>query len=218
MDTSSSCEPLVLKLDLRDRRVVVVGGGPVAERKLERLLLARARPIVVAPLIVDAIRERVAQGRIRWFERLFNDGDCAGARLVVAATNDAAVNLQVFRVARRFGALAVVCDGAVRSGFSFCSTVQRGPLTFAVSSSGTAPALTATLRRDIARRYPPSWGRAGQWFRRLRRKLKRDVQNADERQLLWRKIMETKALESALSGDRTAFDDEVRRCICSFSD
>src|SRR5580700_10286123 len=88
-------DPYLLGLRLGGRRVVVVGGGAVATRRIPALLDAGADVVLVSPTVTASLEDLAAAGRIRWEERAYADGDCAGAWLVNACTDDPAVNAAV---------------------------------------------------------------------------------------------------------------------------
>jgi uroporphyrin-III C-methyltransferase / precorrin-2 dehydrogenase / sirohydrochlorin ferrochelatase len=87
--------PYLLGLRLRGRRVVVVGGGRVAQRRVPSLLAAGAEVVVIAPEVTPSLEDLVAGGTVRWERRRYLPGDCAGAWLVQACTDDAKVNAAV---------------------------------------------------------------------------------------------------------------------------
>ena len=88
-------DPYLLGLRLEGRRVVVVGGGAVASRRIPALLDAGADVLLVSPKVAASLEDLAAAGRIRWAARGYRPGDCAGAWLVCACTDDPAVNAAV---------------------------------------------------------------------------------------------------------------------------
>src|SRR5690349_4503412 len=88
-------DPYLLGLRLEGRRVVVVGGGAVASRRVPALLDAGADVLLVSPKVTASLEDLAAAGRIRWEARGYRPGDCAGAWLVCACTDDPAVNAAV---------------------------------------------------------------------------------------------------------------------------
>ena len=145
--------PVFLKL--RDRDVVVVGGGPVAASKLAALLAAGARVTVVAPDVVPAIAEQP----VRVEPRAFRPSDLDGAWLVVAAAPPD-VNREIARAAeaRRIFVNAVD-DPAAASAYA-AAVLRRDRLTVAISTDGEAPALAGLFREALEALVPrdlPAW-------------------------------------------------------------
>jgi uroporphyrin-III C-methyltransferase/precorrin-2 dehydrogenase/sirohydrochlorin ferrochelatase len=108
-------DPYLLGLRLGGRRVVVVGGGAVATRRVPALLDAGADVVLVSPTVTVSLEDLAAAGRIRWEERAYADGDCAGAWLVNACTDDPAVNTAVADAADRQHIWCVRADDAQAS-------------------------------------------------------------------------------------------------------
>jgi uroporphyrin-III C-methyltransferase/precorrin-2 dehydrogenase/sirohydrochlorin ferrochelatase len=145
-------------LDVRGRRCVVIGGGPVALRKVFGLLEESAAVTVVAPRVVDALAELSAAGRIRLERRRFEAGDVVGALLVFAATNETEVNRAVAAAGRAEGALVNVADDSDVSNIHLPARVVRGDLQLTVGSGGEAPFVVRRLRQLLERLFGESWG------------------------------------------------------------
>ena len=105
----------LLGLRLRDRRVVVVGGGAVATRRIPALLDAGADVVLVSPAVTTSLEDLAAAGRIRWEPRAYADGDCVGAWLVCVCTDDPEVNTAVAAEAERRRTWSVRADDAQAS-------------------------------------------------------------------------------------------------------
>ena len=140
-----------LFVELEGCPALVVGGGRVALGKARRL--------------------RSFGARVRCVKRRFRPADLRGARLVVAATNDPAVNKQVSRLARRRGIPVNVVDQPALCSFVFPSVVRRGRLVLAVSTGGASPALAKWIRKDLQRRYGPEFGRSLARMARVRKQV-----------------------------------------------
>ena len=147
--TPSSAYPIVLT-NLSGAPVVVVGGGPVGERKVRGLLEAGARVRLISPEVSPQLRAWAAAGRIVWQPRAYAPGDLAGARLVFAATGEREVNARVARDAALHGALCNVADAPAEGDFHLPALHRSGEMTIAVSSGGAAPGRAAALRDAIA--------------------------------------------------------------------
>ena len=142
-----SLYPIFLKLEAR--RVLVVGAGAVAERKVEALLQAGARVRVVAPRATARLRQLAIEGTVEWVERNFDDADAEGAWLLVAATADHGVQQRVAAAGGARRVFVVAVDDPRHASAYSGAIVRRPPLTVAISSSGATPALTRLLREVI---------------------------------------------------------------------
>lgn len=128
----------------------MIGGGAIATRKIAGLLDAGASGVtVIAPQLSAQIETWVTQDKVKAVRRAYAPGDLANARLVIAATNDAQVNEQVWREAIERGILVNVVDDPPHCNFHVPAIVRRGNLAVAISSGGASPALSKHLRREI---------------------------------------------------------------------
>jgi siroheme synthase-like protein len=150
--TEASLYPLFLKLE--GRCVLVVGAGPVAERKVDSLVESRARVRLVAPRATDRLRELAWEGLIEWVERPFEDADASGAWLIVAATGDAAVQERVAAAGEAHRAFVLAVDDPRHATAYSGAVVRRPPFAIAISSSGETPALTRLVREVIEEVLP----------------------------------------------------------------
>lgn len=137
--------------DLNGRPCVVIGGGLIAQRKVTTLLSYGASLTVISPAVTRSIAAHARAGRIRHTARTFRSGDLAGAWLVYAATDDAAINQAVYREARRRRIFTNVVDQTPLCSFIAPAIFRRGGITVAVSTAGASPSLAKRLRDDIGR-------------------------------------------------------------------
>ncbi|WP_454696088.1 siroheme synthase CysG [Achromobacter aegrifaciens] len=135
--------------DLQDRRVLVVGGGAVAERKTLSLLEASADVLVGAPELTPALAALAAEGRIRHLSGRFDPAWLDGVWLVVAATDHRDTNAAVSQAADARRIFSNVVDDPELSSFQVPSIVDRSPVIVAISSSGVAPVLARRIRERI---------------------------------------------------------------------
>jgi len=148
--------PIFLKLT--GRPCVVIGAGHLAESKIESLLTAEAAVTVIAPRTNERIAEQAAAGEITLHRRPYQHGDLNGAFLVVAATDDPAVNRAVFAEATATGVLCNAVDDPPFCDFYFPSVVRRGDLQLAISTAGNSPALAQQLRKELNEQLPLDLG------------------------------------------------------------
>jgi len=138
-----------LFIELRHRRVLVVGGGVVAERKVATLLQAEADVTVVAPEIGPGLEKLEASGAIRTARREFEEADLDGALLVVSATDDPDTQERVAVLARAQRILVNTVDQPRLCDFIVPAIVRRGDVVAAISTSGKSPSLAATLKERV---------------------------------------------------------------------
>ena len=150
----------LVNLKVEGRPVLVVGAGAVALRKVEGLLEAGARVTVVAPRICGGVERLAREGRIELRRRPYEKDDCAGAFLVMAATDDETVNAQVAGDAGELGILVNVADRPALCTVTLPAVVRRGSLTLAVATEGKCPAFARALREELERRYGEEYGAA----------------------------------------------------------
>lgn len=136
-------------LDMTDRPCLVVGGGPVAERKVAGLLDAGARLTVVSPSATDRLREWARADRIRLLPREYAAADLAGQAVVFVATDDGGINAGVARDARAVGVLVNAVDDPAHCDFILPAVLRRGEITVAVSTGGASPALARAVRDEL---------------------------------------------------------------------
>jgi precorrin-2 dehydrogenase/sirohydrochlorin ferrochelatase len=141
-------------LDLRGRRCLVVGGGAVAERKVQALVDCEADVVVVSLTATPGLAALAATGVVAYRERRFRRSDVRGCALVVAATGVAEVDRAVAASARRAGALVNVVDRAEACDFILPSVLRRGELQVAVSTGGRSPALAREIRQRLEPLFP----------------------------------------------------------------
>ncbi|HEY9281387.1 MAG TPA: siroheme synthase CysG [Eoetvoesiella sp.] len=144
--------------DISGRRVLVVGGGEVAERKVKSLLSAGALVVAGAPVLSAGLKSLEQQGRIKTFHGPFTRDWLQEAWLVVAATDSREINRQVATLAGEARIFINVVDDPALSSFQVPSIVDRSPLIIAISSSGSAPVLARRVRERIESLFDQSIG------------------------------------------------------------
>ena len=132
-------------LRLAGRAALVVGAGPVAARKIAGLLEGGAPVTVVAPTVVDEIRDMP----VTIIERAYQTGDITGFRLVIVSTNDAAVQQQVFDDCEAAGIWCNAADDPERCSVTLPAVARRGAVTVSISTDGASPALAGVLRDRV---------------------------------------------------------------------
>jgi siroheme synthase-like protein len=147
-------------VDVEGRRCLVVGGGPVATEKVEKLLDHGAVVRLVTPAMTDALAAMVASGAVAEHRaRGYAEEDLDGCFLVIAATNLDAINRMVWQDAEARNLLCNVVDVPPLCNFILPAIVRTGPLAIAISTAGASPALAKRMKREIAETYGEPYAR-----------------------------------------------------------
>ena len=146
-----------VNLNISGKRVLVVGGGTVAARKVERLLERGADIILVAPEISGEIKEFVKKSKIEWIERVYKTGDEKGAFAVFCAVSPGKKNEKMedrlFKQCVKKNILINVADKPEFCTFTLPALVSRGEFDIAVFTSGHSPRLARKIREDLEKVY-----------------------------------------------------------------
>ena len=205
--------PIFLTLD--DRRALGVGGGEPAARKVELLLSAGAQVSLVAETVVGDLAQLIAEGRISWAGGGFDEADLDGLSLVIVASDDTALALRVSQAAQRRGLPVNVVDAPRLSSFIMPAIVDRAPITIAISTGGTAPALARRIRAEIERALPAALGRLARFAEIFRGQVRRTLDTARDRRRFWDRVFGGRIAELALAGDEIAARRELIRLLDS---
>ena len=192
-------------MNLQSRNCVVVGGGSVALRKARLLASAGANIILIAPKICEGLRHLE---QVKTFhQRPFQDGDLEDATLVIAATNDIALNEYVSKLAQLKNLPVNVVDNPALCSFITPSIIDRSPVVVAISSGGAAPVLARSLRAQLESFIPSKYGQLAESIGKLRNKLKKKMPSARDRRLFWEQIVNGPIAKQFLIGNvKTAME------------
>jgi len=195
-----------LFVELEGRPCVVIGGGAVAERKVEGLLAVGAVVTVVSPELDPALARLAIAGRIAHVARPYAAGDLAGATLAFAATDDGGVNAEVAREGRARRVWVNAADDPAHCDAILPAIVRRGAITVAVSTGGASPALARAVRERIEAALPEAYGPLAQVAADARRELRAAGRRASAEDWL-------AALDAGLHAllDGAPFDEAARR-------
>jgi uroporphyrin-III C-methyltransferase/precorrin-2 dehydrogenase/sirohydrochlorin ferrochelatase len=202
--------PIVLRLE--GARVVVVGGGEVVARKLRLLLRARPRVVIVARELNDEVAKLVADGTIEHAGAEFEPSLLDGARLVIAGTDDRALNRAVAAAADARGVPVNVVDDPEPSSFITPAIIERSPLQVAITSGGAAPVLARRLRERIEAWLPANYGQLASYMQSRRDRAKAALARP-ARRALWEHFLDGPGAESVLAGDEAAADAVLEQLI-----
>lgn len=182
--------PLMVNIEFK--KVVIVGGGHVANQKVEALLPTNAEITVVSPIVTDKLKTYLDEGKAVWKQKLFEPADLDGAALIFAATNDEAVNDAVEEATQHWQLLNRA-DALGRMDFMNPAVVRRGDFVVTVSTTGASPALTRKVKADLEEEYDESYAEYVAFLKEARllilKKYEDDAKKAALAQLLEPEIL-----------------------------
>ncbi|NIF23268.1 siroheme synthase CysG [Candidatus Pantoea multigeneris] len=202
---------LPLFADLKGRPVLVVGGGDIAARKIELLHRAGAQVQIAARELCEELQAQRDAQQVEWIATSFEPAQLDKVFLVIAATDDNALNSQVFDEANARFRLVNVVDDQPKCSFIFPSIVDRSPLVVAISSSGTAPVLARLLREKIETLLPATLGQMAQVAGEWRGKVKQRFAEMSDRRRFWERAFNGLFASQMAAGNVTAARETLDR-------
>ena len=188
--------------DLNGQKVLVVGGGEVALRKVTLLEATGALITLVAPQVAPQLVERAALGSLKLAMREFIPSDLDGARIVIVATSRRAVNRWIAKLSESRGIPVNVVDDREASRFIVPAIIDRDPVLLAVSTGGASPVLARRLRERLEALIPARIGEFAAWLRELRNGAKARLRDTDERRRFFESVVDGAAARRFIAGDR----------------
>jgi len=164
-------------IDMTARRCAVVGGGEVAERKIEALISAGASVTVISPSLTKTLTSWVADGKIACVARKYRPGDLNGFEIALVATDDAEVTSVVAREGRERRIWVNAADDPAHCDFILPSVLRRGDLCVAVGTGGNSPAMSKVIREELEGYFTPDYADLTQVAAEVRRDLKQEGWN-----------------------------------------
>lgn len=206
-------EYLPIFAEVKDRPVLVIGGGEIAARKITFLLRAEAKVQIVAETLIPELAEKVEREEIQWRATVFEEQQLDDVFLVIAATEDDELNQRVYVAANARYRLVNVVDNQALCSFVFPSIVDRSPLLVAISSSGKAPVLSRILREKIEALLPTNLGRLAETASYWRHHIKTHLKTTAERRRFWERVFTGRFASLMLAGNKDeaekALEDEL---------
>jgi uroporphyrin-III C-methyltransferase / precorrin-2 dehydrogenase / sirohydrochlorin ferrochelatase len=208
---------LPLFADLKQRPVLVVGGGEVAARKVDLLQRAGAEIRIVAQALSPELENLHQEARVHWLCRAFEPQQLDDVFLVIAATDDNVLNAEVYAEADKRRVLANVVDDQPRCSFIFPSIIDRSPLVVAVSSSGQAPVLARMLREKLEALLPVSIGRMADLAGGFRSKVKQQLSSVGARRRFWEKVFSGRFASLVASDQMVKAQQQLEQDLTTFA-
>lgn len=200
-------------IQLREQPCVVIGGGKIAEGKVQGLLAAGAKVTIISPELTPHLHELVEQYQIAYVARAFQSGDLTGAFMVICAVDQVEINHKVWQEASANRQLVNVVDDTPRCNFIAPAILRKGDLTISISTAGKAPALAVRLKERLQEQLGTEYERFLELSGQLREPLARRVPNFETRKALWYELVDSDALNLLAQGDEPAALETISQIV-----
>jgi uroporphyrin-III C-methyltransferase / precorrin-2 dehydrogenase / sirohydrochlorin ferrochelatase len=197
-------QALPIFFNIKNRHCVVIGGGDVAMRKVSMLLKASAAITLYSPEICQELQDLVDAQKIKYVPIIFEKNQLYGACMVIAATDDEAVNEAVSLAAKAQNIPVNVVDAPDLCTFTMGSIIDRSPVVIAISSEGNAPVLARYIRTKIETMLPASYGRIAAIAGEFREQVKAKFATTQARRIFWEGVLQGPIVERVLAGQEKA--------------
>ena len=205
--------PFFLQLD--QLPCLIIGGGSVAERKLDLLIKAKADITVISIEFSDYILDLAKTHNIRCVKKEYSNKILEENKynFVISATNDVSLNERVAKDCKKYNIIVNVVDQPEICDFIFPSILERGDITVAVSTGGASPVLARVLRTKLETMVPGSYGKLAEIVSANRIKVREKMKRFSSNKIFWEKMLNGKFLELVLSGKtdeaKTFLDEQI---------
>lgn len=188
-------------LDLHNQKVIVVGGGEVAERKIKNLLLYGCRIYINSPHLTPYLEQLVIKNKIYQIPYESLDACMNDAFMVIAATDDPEVNTRIASQAKERGVLVNAVDQPEDCNFIMPSIVKRGDLQIAISTAGKSPALAKKIRKETEAMFGPEYDSLIELLGHLRIELLSQEEPSSKNKIIFQKLVDSNLLRLIKKGD-----------------
>lgn len=195
-----------INIDITDKKCVVLGGGGVAERKVESLLRCSGRVTVISPDLTPRLKELLSRGKIQHVCRVYQRGDFEGAFLVFGATSDSRVNADASQEALKRGILVNIVDKPGVCNFIVPSVVDRDDLVITISTSGKSPALAKKIRGELEASYGEEYSIVLTIMGAVREKLLKASNNLEKNRTMFYRLLDSNMLDLIKEGEKDKAD------------
>jgi uroporphyrin-III C-methyltransferase / precorrin-2 dehydrogenase / sirohydrochlorin ferrochelatase len=202
-------EYLPICLNIKDKNVLVVGGGAVACRKASLLVSANAHVIMIAKTFNSCCEDL----KVTRHKRAFREDDINNISLVIAATDDNKTNLDVSYFAKKKNIPVNVVDTPAMCSFILPAILDRSPVQIAISTAGSSPVLSRLLRQKLEGLIPSSYGKLGKLLAQYRDDVKNKYKTITERKNFWEEVILGPIAQFIFSGQEKKAQDAIKAKI-----
>jgi len=210
-----------IMMNLHGKKVVVIGGGEVAHRKITGLFKTGALITVISPKLEQQLEALAAEERIDWIAEHFHASILDAFPeivLIFGATNDRQVNLTIYESAVRRRIPCNIADVPDLCSFIVPAVITQGELMIAVSTGGSSPALARRIRQDLEKRFGPEYAELTKVLGELRKLILSTGGPSSENRQVFRDIVDSELLTALRENDRNKVLDILRAILPDYID
>ena len=189
-----------IHLDIKNRNCLIVGGGAVGTRKVNTLLECGAHVTVISPDPTPHLTQLASKGSITLKKRAYRSDDLAGMFLVIGATDDETLNLQISEDAERAQILCNIADRPEVCNFILPSIVRQGDLVITISTSGKSPALAKHLRQILETQFGREYADFVALMGAIRQKLLSQAHEPEAHKALFNQLIDSDLIQLMQAG------------------
>ena len=204
-------EHLPIFINLKQKPVLVVGGGDIALRKINLLIKAQARVDCLSPFFCEGMNSLSRDNYVNLINKSFEPADIKDYSIIIAATDDATVNSSISSIAHDKRIPVNVVDSPALSSFIMPSIVDRSPVIIAVSSAGKAPVLARIIRAKLETVIPSAYGILAEIAGEYRQKVKDRFSKIKDRRAFWEATFSGVIAEKVFSGRINEAKDDIEK-------
>jgi len=203
--------PIFIKL--KNEKILVIGGGAVATRKVKTLINYSQQIVIVSPQITSILKALISKYNLKYYRRNYRKSDLKDKKIVFVATNDEELNKQIFQDAQQSGILVNVVDNLEHCSFIVPSIMARGDLQIAISTSGISPLLTKKIRKKLERLFGSEYNTLLKLIQKYRSIIKRKFIDVKIRKIKLEKLLHPSIIKKIKNGDVKKAEEEFRKII-----
>lgn len=203
--------PIFIKL--KNEKILVVGGGAVATRKVKTLINYSPQITIVSPSVSSKLKALILKYNLKYYKRNYKKSDLKDKKIIFVATNDEKLNKQISQDAQQSGILVNVVDNLEHCSFIVPSIIARGDLQIAISTSGISPLLTKTIRIKLEKLFGSEYNTLLKLIRKYRSIIKKKFNDVKVRKIKLEKLLHPSIIKKIKNGDIKKAEKEFKRII-----
>jgi uroporphyrin-III C-methyltransferase/precorrin-2 dehydrogenase/sirohydrochlorin ferrochelatase len=197
-------------------KALIIGGGAIAKRRAKSLLEAGVACDLLATSVSQEVTSLIEEaGGTITIDAYTDDDIMQGYDLVLALTDDRAVNQEIAQHAKAMGLMVNVADAPEDGNVIFAATIDRAPLTIAINNGGASPVLSSILRQQLEQFVPKAYGQLATLVGRYRQPVKKALPSTTDRSIFWHDVLQGAVAEAVFSGKHDEAEALLKKALAS---